>query len=731
MWVWLRAVLAGMLAAGASGGVLWLAGEAGIENARGAALPGVVIARDGAQRLYRAPLPHWAPPMSEAREGAGAEASGQAATLQGLQFEQVEQHVWLGDSRPVALTRFRVRATTSSAADQLAVMTRIPFLPGHQQAIVHEAVIVRGRERIDVTGDVAVQFARPGMDARTLSLTGVSEAQLRLPGVRRGDAIEVTVAVRGNHRLTDRFDVSAAIAAPGAAVGHHRVTATGPAGAMSLSHDVIRRERAGEGLERLVLHDGAFTPQWPEPYSAPWRQTGGYRIISRMPSWRPLADWQARLYRPDVTPGVEAIARTIAEAHDERADRITAALRYAQREIRYFALALGDGGYVPRSVSETLRLSEGDCKAKTLLLISILDALDIGAVPVLVHTRLGAGLDRLPVTSGAFDHVIAGVEHEGVWYWLDPSWREQPGALTRIGHHDYGWGLIARPGEDALTRLTPPAPPAPDLMLEESYVLDTDGAADFTAQWAFAGAMADIMRQAADEQGRQAHLDYFTRQYANRFEEAAFEPGPQARDVRARNEYQLSFSGRIRLRDLRAQEARQAGQDSPAVVIAPHAALAPVQIVDMRDRAAPVYISQARHVRHRVRVTLPEGWAPPEAFEARFATALFTLDQSLAPFAHDGAPADDASGFVLEMAYQLHPGEYSAAQQLDSIGALKRALARSHVWLPGGEGGGVISDAAALDAASAPGLPALPAWQDGSMPGSPLDAGRIPVAIAY
>ncbi|PNB40097.1 transglutaminase, partial [Pseudomonas sp. FW305-130] len=74
-----------------------------------------------------------------------------------------------------------------------------------------------------------------------------------------------------------------------------------------------------------------------------------------------------------------------------------AALRLVQDQVRYFAQGMNGGNYVPQTPDKTWSTSYGDCKAKTLLLLTLLRAMKIEAEPVSANIGLGDIVpDRLP-----------------------------------------------------------------------------------------------------------------------------------------------------------------------------------------------------------------------------------------------------------------------------------------------------------------------------------------------
>ncbi|WP_293882968.1 tetratricopeptide repeat protein, partial [Sphingomonas sp.] len=74
---------------------------------------------------------------------------------------------------------------------------------------------------------------------------------------------------------------------------------------------------------------------------------------------------------------------------------------------------------VPQKPERTWQVRYGDCKAKTLLLLAILHAMNIDAEPVLANASLGDFVpDRLP-SLAAFNHILVRATIGGETFWLD------------------------------------------------------------------------------------------------------------------------------------------------------------------------------------------------------------------------------------------------------------------------------------------------------------------------
>lgn len=168
--------------------------------------------------------------------------------------------------------------------------------------------------------------------------------------------------------------------------------------------------------------------------------------------WAQISTLMAPLYERAAVlePGSAIMAHVdaIRASGGTKADMAMAALRLVQDEIRYVALAMGEGGLVPASADETWQNRYGDCKAKSALLIAILRELGIEAEAALVSSTFGDGLnERLPLIA-LFDHVIVKVVIDGEIYWLDGT-RTGDRSLAEASALPFVWALpVTEVGHD-------------------------------------------------------------------------------------------------------------------------------------------------------------------------------------------------------------------------------------------------------------------------------------------
>jgi hypothetical protein len=106
-----------------------------------------------------------------------------------------------------------------------------------------------------------------------------------------------------------------------------------------------------------------------------------------------------------VTDEVRQLAQEITRGKTAPREKAAAIHDWVRRNIRYVAVYLGAGGFVPHDIAWILQNRYGDCKDKALLMQTLLKAVGIEAVPVLIHSLAEFSLPELP-TAASFNHCI-------------------------------------------------------------------------------------------------------------------------------------------------------------------------------------------------------------------------------------------------------------------------------------------------------------------------------------
>jgi hypothetical protein len=141
--------------------------------------------------------------------------------------------------------------------------------------------------------------------------------------------------------------------------------------------------------------------------SVNWGQTA---VRGTDAEWRAIGQWMGGLeeHRPDPTPEITAKAQELTAGAPDLYTKLERITDYIQKNIRYFVVETGIGGWQAHWASDIYRNKYGDCKDKTTLLISMLQAVGIKAYYFHVDTRRGYIDPKAPSLYG--NHMITAIE---------------------------------------------------------------------------------------------------------------------------------------------------------------------------------------------------------------------------------------------------------------------------------------------------------------------------------
>jgi tetratricopeptide (TPR) repeat protein len=143
--------------------------------------------------------------------------------------------------------------------------------------------------------------------------------------------------------------------------------------------------------------------------------------LSSLYDWKQIDAWASRklLSRIDITGAAGAKAKELVAGMDNDVDKIKAISNFIQTEIHYIYADLDRGGYTPHPVNEIFNSRYGDCKDKSILLVSMLKAVGIEAFPALINPYPYDQLTDIPAPW--FSHLITYVPGKDGDLWLDAT----------------------------------------------------------------------------------------------------------------------------------------------------------------------------------------------------------------------------------------------------------------------------------------------------------------------
>jgi hypothetical protein len=345
------------------------------------------------------------------------------------------------------------------------------------------------------------------------------------------------------------------------------------------------------------LYD-SYTPPWYNPYA---------RVqVSEYETWSEVNDWALPFYTSsnnDLSE-INKKAAQIKSENEKRTDQIEAALNFVQDEIRYLGFESGLNSYVPHPPSKIITQRFGDCKDKSFLLVTILNALEIEAYPALVHSSEGKLLHEQLPGPRVFDHCVVKVVVDGHTYWYDPTIANQGGNYSSTYFPDYQYALVIKKGTSDLEVIKPVAPSK--IATRETFAIeDYDQPVSLRVNTIYTGKEADIQRQYFMQnslpQIQKAYLSYYAETYPKlkTVKELAYEDNPAMNIFTTYEDYEIeNFWKPVDKNSKNIIKCEVYPQMVREVLVEPG------QI----SRSAPFYINFPKNIDQTIELYLPNKW---------------------------------------------------------------------------------------------------------------------------
>lgn len=325
--------------------------------------------------------------------------------------------------------------------------------PVRDKITLHTLAIIRGGQRIDLLKqgqDVLVLRREKNLERAMLD--GRMTASIQIKDLQVGDIVDWAFTQEHKEALlggrTNDFET---MAWSGLA-GRFRARLLWPDGTpltwrITPGFPQPKISKSGKTNELLVDVANAKPPK--PPIGAPVRfQRVGMLEATTYTGWDDISRRMAPLYAEASKLSADSSLRTeiapIAQASADPKVRAFKALQLVEDKTRYLFLGMGDGGYKPAPVDETWSRRFGDCKGKTVLLLTILRELGVEAEPVLVSTTGGDGLEERLPSAALFNHVIVRARIGGKNYWLDGTRSGDVGDIDGLRPPPFRWALPLR-----------------------------------------------------------------------------------------------------------------------------------------------------------------------------------------------------------------------------------------------------------------------------------------------
>ena len=371
----------------------------------------------------------------------------------------------------------RAKKLLSASALSDAAQLSIDFEPSYEQLTIHYIRIQRGAQTIDALKPKSIKIIQQEDELDQQLYNGRLSALAVLEDVRQGDIIDYAYTITGSNpvlggryadvfALADTYPVArlrCRLLWPGQRTVAFKGRGTDVSPAVRQLGAETEYTWNLESVKAAQFEDAA--PSWYRPF--PTVQ------LSEFATWADVVRWALPLYqfKGALPPALEAQIQQWRKLPEGEA-RLLAALRFVQDEIRYTGIEMGPYSHLPSPPPVVFNRRFGDCKDKSLLLATALNALGIEAHPALANTDARRTLDSYQPSPYAFNHVIVQAVLDGQTYWLDATATLQRGSMSARYNLEYERALVIRDGSAELAEIPSPAAAEPTVVVKETYTVD-------------------------------------------------------------------------------------------------------------------------------------------------------------------------------------------------------------------------------------------------------------------
>lgn len=378
-----------------------------------------------------------------------------------------------------------------------------------------------------------------------------------------------------------------------------------------------------KNMPALDLENLHATPPWMALAAHMSVMWGEGAVDGTANQWRAIGQWMQNLeeHRPDPTPEITAEAQQLVAGAPDFYTRLSRITDYIQRNIRYFVITKGIGGWRAHYAGDIYRNRYGDCKDKTTLLISMLQAIGVRAYYLHVDTRRGIINPDAPSLMG--NHVITAIElppgeadprlHSLVklpngktLLIFDPTDEETPAGLIRAQLQG-AWGNMADGSDSRVLQMPVLAPDSAGMHLNGAFTLAADGTLTGDIHESLTGDDATTERW---------FLKYNdTQEVRQRLEQGIGSelPGLQFKDYAFKNIADLDQPLGL---DLHFTVANYAHPSGPLLLLRPHVMGSDTryvpEVMDGKPRLYPIELGHPGRWRDSFDITIPPGYTVDE-----------------------------------------------------------------------------------------------------------------------
>ncbi len=336
-------------------------------------------------------------------------------------------------------------------------------------------------------------------------------------------------------------------------------------------------------------------------------------------TWQGIGEWYTALSRDRIvaTPDIAAKAAELTQGKTDFYDKAEAIGEFVQKQIRYFVIEMGVGGYQPHPAADIFRGRYGDCKDKATLLSAMLSSVGIHSALMMVDTERGVVDPDAPSIMG--NHMIGAIEipagykspklrsvvtaKTGKRYLIfDPTWDLTPfGQLENNLQGSYG--VLIEGSSSQAIQLPVMSPDLNTVRRSATFQLDANGTLKGTVVEKRFGDLAEGRRNLFTHEDEKKQQQYMDRVAAQDFASVSL-TDLKSQDVDALNK-DVTTSFNI----LAEHFATAAG---PLLMVRPRVFGTVNLPVDHKKRKVAIDLKQTMHASDNYDIEIPAGYVVDE-----------------------------------------------------------------------------------------------------------------------
>lgn len=452
---------------------------------------------------------------------------------------------------PLSQTFYHVaKKLISPSSIEFESQVRIDFNPQQNKLKIHTLKIHRGRKVIDKLAKSRFKIIEEEEMADWLIFTEEKALLIFIDDVREGDILEYsyTLETIDPYQSTELQEIFTFSPNAFAKKIYCRLIANEETEITIRNYqmNITPKIQPIEGqLKEWIWEASDVDPIKWENDKPSWYNPHPHVQVSSFKSWKDVALHYLDFYkRSDIYD--EGLIQKVHQWKNQLPaldEQILAAIRFVQNEIRYLSLHEGDEVTKAHDPALVLKRRYGDCKDKTVLLLTFLELLNVDACPALVNIEKKID-EYLP--ANIFNHVIVSFDFGGKRYFVDPTATNQGGTIHSLFIPNFQHALLLKENSEGLSEI----PFANRDFLKQSFHISINtrkNSAQLKSKIDAFGVYADRLRSERKEFTISELKNQFVANLLNLYENVECKKGPIFQDKLSENhlsvETQYSIEG--------------------------------------------------------------------------------------------------------------------------------------------------------------------------------------------